>query len=1243
MAARGWCCGSAALCYPWFKMKLKIQAVKSDSFSFSVACILIVCAFVVCGLPARGGEWVSITGGRSIQVQLSTSPRNSAGFTLLPPSQTGVLFTNVLSDEAASENQIRLNGSGVALGDVDGDGWLDIYFCGLENGNRLFRNLGGMRFEDATAQAGVACAGQYSTGCVLADIDGDGDLDLLVNGIGTGTRLFMNDEHGKFAEQNESGLWRRSGATSMALADVDGDGDLDLYVANYRTTTIRSTGFALLNVNGKRLVRPEDREDLEIGPNGKVLEHGEPDAFYINQGGGKFARVSWTGGGFLDENGLPLKSVPRDWGLSAMFRDINQDGLPDLYVCNDFQSPDRVWINTGAGSFRAVEKLALRHTSTFSMSVDFADIDRDGQDDFFLADMLDPRRERRMAQFSAMEPNPSTVGVFDDRPQYNRNTLHRNRGDGTYAEVAYYAGMEASAWTWCAAFLDVDLDGYEDLLMTTGHLFDTQDLDAADRIYAAGPWRTKEIPKKLLRYPRLKMPKMAFRNTGSLRFVEMGHAWGFDQEGVAHGLALADLDNDGDLDVVVNNLNDAAGIYRNDTPRDRVAVRLRGAGANTRGIGARIRLISEELTQSQEMIAGGRYLSSDESMRSFAWVGKGPVTLEVRWLSGMVTILRDVQPNRIYEVAETAAIPDSPTAKPGLAPLFSDVTESLPHRHEEAVFDDFKRQPLLPNRLSQLGPSVAWVDADGDGWEDLWIGGGRGGRCALFRNEKGRTFELLAPVETAPLPRCDEVSSVAPAPGVVISSHSNYATESTNGVDVVQQTVATGARSILVQGFGAGVGPLALADLRGDGVLELFAGGRCVPGRYPEPASSILLRQAQGRWVPDETNRSVLESAGLVSGAVFSDLNSDGYPDLVLACEWGSVRVLLNEQGRLVDATKRFGLDRFTGWWTSVVVVDLDEDGRLDLVAGNWGLNSKYRASPEHPRRLYHGDFDTNGTMDLIETYDDTRLGREVPERDLSALRRGIPSLMAHYETFSSYAAASIQDVLGSQFALARKVEANTLSSMVFFNRTDHFDAVALPAEAQLAPAMGVVAADFDGDGHQDIFLAQNFFAVEPTTSRNDAGRGLLLKGDGHGGLGPVSGAASGIRIYGEQRGAACADFDHDGRMDLVVTQNGAATKLYRNSSGKRGLRVNLRGPAGNPLGLGVAVRLKGDRGQAVSPWQEVSGGSGSGSQNASALIFPMPGSDAVLESRWPGGKVISRPVAAGVFEAELKFDGIER
>ncbi|HRZ37174.1 MAG TPA: VCBS repeat-containing protein, partial [Candidatus Paceibacterota bacterium] len=365
-------------------------------------------------------------------------PGKRPGFTLLTPAQSGLNFTNVLTPGRAAENQIRLNGSGVALGDADGDGWCDIYLCGLENENALYRNLGNGRFTNITASAGVGCGGQYSSGAVFADVDGDGDLDLLVNGVGTGTRLFLNGGGAVFTEAAEAGLVRTYGATTAALADTDGDGDLDLYVANYRTTTVRSTGFVVLNVGGRRMIRPQDRERLELTPEGRVLEHGEPHFFYRNDGGGRFSIVPWTDGSFVDEDGRPLAGAPRDWGLSAMFRDLNGDGAPDLYVCNDFHSNDKIWINDGRGRFRLIDRLAIRNSATFSMAADFADVNRDGHDDILVSDMMSRQHGRRLMQDAGMDPYSVRLGVFDDRQQFDRTVLQLNRGDGTYAEMAYY-------------------------------------------------------------------------------------------------------------------------------------------------------------------------------------------------------------------------------------------------------------------------------------------------------------------------------------------------------------------------------------------------------------------------------------------------------------------------------------------------------------------------------------------------------------------------------------------------------------------------------------------------------------------------------------------------------------------------------------------------------------------------------------------------------------------------------------
>jgi enediyne biosynthesis protein E4 len=1237
-------------------------------------CSVLVCLAMVCG-PTHAllaeETWQQANGYRFRE--LSVNPQGHTGFSLVAPDESGIDFTNVLSDAKAAENQIRLNGSGVALGDVDGDGLCDIYLCGLEGSNALYRNLGGWRFTNVTASAGVACARQFSTGATFADIDGDGDLDLLVNGIGAGTRLFLNDGHGVFSEMVNSGLSRRYGATTSALADIDGDGSLDLYVANYRTTTIRTTGMALLNVGGRRMVRPQDREDLELMPDGRVLEHGEPHLLYRNLSGGRFAEVPWTEGAFLDEDGKPLAKAPHDWGLSAMFRDLNGDGTPDLYVCNDFHSPDRIWLNESHGKFRAIPRLALRNTTTFSMAVDVADLNRDGLDDIFVADMLSLRHSRRMMQLAATDPYLSKPGVFDDRPQYDRNTLHLNRGDGTYAEVAHYARLEASEWTWSVIFIDVDLDGYEDLLCSTGHMFDTQDLDAEARIRAMGPWRRDLIPQKLLQFPRLQMPKVALHNGRNLTFEEVGTAWGFDHSGVSHGMALADLDHDGDLDVVVNNLNAAAGIYRNESGAPRVAVRLKGRPPNTRGIGAKIWLHGGAVSmQSQEMICGGRYLSSDDSIRVFA---AGNLTnemrVEVKWRSGKRSAINGVRANRIYQIDEASATESSKLQAPSSReapitdhqipntssgsrttnhesrttnspPVFEDASGLIQHVHHEEPYDDFERQPLLPKKLSQLGPGVAWHDLDGDGWEDLVIGTGKGGTIAAYRNDGRGGFVRMTNGVFAEVVTRDETAILGwnktPGQPVILAGSANYEDGMAAGSCVRQYDPAGKTVDDGLPGQESSTGPIALGDVDGDGDLDLFVGGRVVPGKYPQSATSLLFRGRQGEWELDRENTRRLAQIGLVSGAVWGDLDGDAYPELILACEWGPIRVFHNDRGQLTQVTEELGLDRYVGWWNGVTVGDFDGDGRLDVVAGNWGLNSKYRASRERPRKIYYGDLGDNGTVDIAEAYYDAGMRVEVPERDLNALGAALPFVREKFSTYAAYGQASLKDIYGDKLKRVAVVEANTVATTIFLNRGDHFEARPLPFEAQLAPAFAVCVGDMDGDGNEDVFLSQNFFAVNPGSSRCDAGRGLWLNGDGRGNLRPVAGQESGVKVYGDQRGAALCDYDGDGRVDLVVTQNGAETKLFHNVRAKPGLRLKLKGPSGNPHGIGAQLRLV--CGQWHGPVREIHAGSGYWSQDSAVQVMSAREPPTQLQVRWPGGKASTHSVPTGAREIEVAADG---
>ena len=731
------------------------SAVLFDPRTFgskSAAEAVLILLLLIGNCPAY--DWQNGTGYR--RAKLEPNGAGKDGFTLMPGEETGVLFTNFLSEQRTLGSQILPSGSGVAAGDIDGDGWCDLYFCGLKCGNRLYRNLGNWKFEDITEKAGVGCTNLDATGAALVDLNGDGSLDLIVNSLGGGTHLFFNDGKGHFTESKEL-LNPRLGGMSFAIADYDGDGWLDVYIANYRVNSIadQSVRFSLRTVdgelkvaaaNGKPMTDPEwtNRFEFHIIDDHKgnlkftKEELGEPDVLYRNLGQGRFQSIPWTEGAFLDEQGKPLAHPPFDWGLSAMFRDLNNDGKPDLYVCNDFNTPDRIWINQGQGRFRALPRVAIRQVPLSSMAVDVADIDHDGLDDLFVVEMLSREHRRRLVQRTNTKPEILPLGAIDNRPQYSRNMVYLNRGDGTYAEIAQYAGLEASEWSWTPIFLDVDLDGYEDLLVANGFARDNMNVDALESSERAGRPQVESgqtIGQRRRFFPKLATPNVAFRNVGGLKFVEVGHQWGFDTAVISQGMCLADLDNDGDMDVIVNNFNSVAGIYRNDTTKPRVAVMLKGAGPNTHGIGAKIRVYGGPVpVQSQQIISGGRYLSCDQAMRVFAaGFSTNHLRIEVDWPSGRRSDVADVVANYIYEIDESSASAAPVQPAPVVKPFFEDVSALLRHSHHEEPFDDFARQPTLPRRLSQLGPGVCWCDLNGDGADDLIIGTGKYSTLELMK------------------------------------------------------------------------------------------------------------------------------------------------------------------------------------------------------------------------------------------------------------------------------------------------------------------------------------------------------------------------------------------------------------------------------------------------------------------------------------------------------------------------------
>jgi hypothetical protein len=1189
-------------------------------------------------------------------LQTPALTEHKPGFTRLG-FETGVQFTNVLGVGRYTTNQIYLNGSGVAAGDVDGDGFCDFFLPGLDGPNALFRNLGDWHFQNIAVAAGVALPELDCTGAALADLDGDGDLDLVLNTVGQGTHIFFNDGKGRFSRVallNPS----RAGM-SIALADIDSDGDLDLYVANYRTTTIRDDPFAQIRgdyVKGKPVpIAYNDRSltnaDLvgrfTFGANGKIIEHGEVDVLFRNDGGGKFTPLSFTDGTFTDEHGKPLQTLPFDWGLSCMFHDINGDGAPDLYVCNDFESPDRIWINNGKGQFRAISTAQIRHTSMFSMGVDFADINRDGFVDFFVADMLSRHHTDRQVRIGQVPPYVHNPGEIDLRPQYSQNTFYLNRGDNTFAEISWFSHLEASEWSWTPAFIDVDLDGYEDLLITTGHQLEMMNSDVikqAEVLKTQKKMTRLELLNMKNLFSRMDTPHLAFRNNRDLTFTEMQNEWGFSDSAVSHGLAFADLDNDGDLDVIINNLNSLATIYRNDCSAPRVAIRLKGLSPNTRGIGAKIKVVGGPVEQSQEMICGGRYLSSDDPMRVFAAGTNGnPMRLQVTWRNGKQTIVENVLPNRIYEIEEqgssgkvpTTSSPSPPEGGEGrgeeVSPLFEDRSQLLSHTHTEEPFDDFQRQPLLPMRLSQLGPGVGWHDYDQDGFDDLAVASGRGGKFSIYHNDgKGGFTPLNDPIFQRTIAR--DQTTVLGLDNAFIAGSSNWEDGTTNGGWARIYDLGRKVAGEIILGPEASTGPMTMADVDGDGKLELFIGGRAIPGKYPEAATSLLLRNDNGRFVVKQR----FEKLGLVSGALFSDLDNDGSPELILACHWGPIRVFHNDKGAFREITAELGLADLKGFWNGIATGDFDGDGKLDIIASNWGLNTPFKASAQYPLKLYYGDFDGNGFTDLVEARFDPEMNKEVPQRSLRTVGLAMPFVQEKMRTYQAYGKASVQEIYGDK--LKDYMEVTTLATTLFLNRGDKFETHPLPAEAQFSPAFGICVADLDGDGNEDVFLSQNFFATNPEMPRADAGRGLLLRGDGQGNLTPVHGQQSGIKVYGEQRGCALSDYDHDGRIDLAVSQNAAPTKLFHNLKAKPGLRVRFEGAPGNKDMIGAKLRLKFDH--RLAPVREIQCGSGYWSQNSPMQILATPEPPTELLVQLPGGKMATNAIPPESKEIRLDRNG---